>query len=156
MNTGADLRVYLCSRVKGHRSEYIHAANRTDRNVGHRHDEAGVTTSPRIRNDADVECPVIGINILFYYYNLLVDPRNQRLLDAVTHISAKDQVANGFIEFISTIMDDTLFHQLLMQYPILTRPAVFENGTPKHQVEHHIQTTPGNWLQTATKQRRTR
>ncbi|KOX67629.1 hypothetical protein WN51_09040 [Melipona quadrifasciata] len=56
---------------------------------------------------ADVEGPIIGIDFLSHY-NLLVVPRNRRLLDAVTHM-----------------------------------PAVFGKETPKHQVEHRIETTPG-------------
>ena len=91
---------------------------------------------------ADVEGPVSGIDFLSHY-NLLVNPRI-RLLDTVTHMSAKDQViANGVIKSIRTIVDDTPFHRLLSRYPALTRPVVFGKGTSKHQVEHYIDTTSG-------------
>lgn len=105
---------------------------------------------------------IIGIAFLSHY-NLLAETRNRCLLGAVTHISAKGQVANGVIESIRIIVDDFLFHQLLTQYPILTsqlysgkecRSTRWNIILTPHQ-DYLYAAKPGNWRQTATKQRRT-
>ncbi|KOX74773.1 hypothetical protein WN51_14711, partial [Melipona quadrifasciata] len=85
------------------------------------------------------------------HYNLLVNPRNRQLLDALTLMSAKGQVVNKVIESIRRIVDDNPFNKLLPQYPGITRPGVFGKETPKHQVEHHVDTTPGAPVRSKTR-----
>ena len=92
---------------------------------------------------ADVETPIIGIDFLAHY-NLLIDPRNRRLIDATTNLSTYGKVANENLPSVKTVVGDSPYHRLLAEFPDLTRPAVFRRGTVKHSVVHHIETTPGS------------
>lgn len=93
---------------------------------------------------ANVSKPIIGADFLAHF-GLLVDVRNQRLLDRITSLSAKGQLVIGGMEAIpciKTIAGDTAYHQLLRKYPEISKPG----GTPtapKHSTVHHIRTTPG-------------
>lgn len=92
---------------------------------------------------ADVSKPIIGVDFLVYY-NLLVDCRNQRLIDGVTTLSVSipAQRTTEAISSVRTTMEDTDYHRLLREFPEVTRPAG-KPGIPKHNTEHHIRTTPG-------------
>lgn len=92
---------------------------------------------------ADVSKPIIGVDFLGYY-NLLVDCRNQRLIDGITAltVAALCQTPSEAITSVRTTMDNTMFDRLLREYPEVTRPA----GKPKeakHSTVHYIRTTPG-------------
>ncbi|KAL1446423.1 hypothetical protein WDU94_000016 [Cyamophila willieti] len=90
---------------------------------------------------ADVAKPIIGADFL-HYFNLLVDLRNQRLLDGTTHLTAQGHVTECNMPSIKTISATSKYHQLLEQFKDITRP----DGTPKdiqHNTKHYIQTTPG-------------
>lgn len=92
---------------------------------------------------ADVTKPIIGIDFLGYY-NLLVDCRNQRLIDNITAltVAATFQKPTEAISSVRTTTEGTDFQQLLREYPDLTRPAG-RPGVTKHSTVHHIRTTPG-------------
>lgn len=92
---------------------------------------------------ADVTRPIIGVDFLGHY-NLLVDCRNQRLVDGVTSlvVPAQHQLGTEAIESVRTTTEGTHYHQLLREYPDITRPAG-KPSTPKHNTLHHIRTTPG-------------
>lgn len=88
---------------------------------------------------ADVSKPIIGADFL-HNFNLLPDLRNARLIDANTSLSARGFVAESS-QSISTL-DKTVktpYHDLLLQFPDLTRPSATNKPT-KHQTTHHIQT----------------
>ncbi|KAL0871742.1 hypothetical protein ABMA27_004246 [Loxostege sticticalis] len=93
---------------------------------------------------AEVSKPIIGADFL-RFYNLLVDLRNHRLIDSLTTVSTAAQSAQGTttdVASVKAVTGDSRYHQLLREYPDITRPA----GTPqavKHQTVHHIRTTPG-------------
>lgn len=92
---------------------------------------------------ADVSKPIIGVDFLAYY-NLLVDCRQQRLIDNVTTFSIQlpQRKSTKSILSIRTITDDSDYHHLMKKFPSLTRPAG-KPSTAKHTTVHHIRTTPG-------------
>lgn len=85
---------------------------------------------------------IIGMDFLSHY-DLLVDPRNRRLIDLETNLSTSGYVANTNIPSVKTIIADSVYHQLFARYPELTRSPGFGKATVKHRVRHHIKTTPG-------------
>ncbi|KAJ8710566.1 hypothetical protein PYW08_009081 [Mythimna loreyi] len=92
---------------------------------------------------ADVNKPIIGVDFLAYY-NLIVDCRNQRLIDNLTSLETQvpQYKSAEAISSIRTITEDSKYHRILKEYPDLTRPAG-KPGVPKHNTLHHIRTTPG-------------
>lgn len=92
---------------------------------------------------ADVSKPIIGVDFLSYY-NLMVDCKNQRLLDGTTTLSvaAICTDTSDYISSIKTVTGDTIFHSLLREFPEITRPAGI-HSPPKHNTMHFIRTTPG-------------
>lgn len=93
---------------------------------------------------------IIGADFLVHY-GLLVDMRNQRLLDATTQLTSRGRVIECDIPSVKTISGSSWYHELLHQFPEVTRP----DGAPKavsHSTRHYITTTPG--LPVAQKQRR--
>lgn len=91
---------------------------------------------------ADVSRPIVGVDFLGYH-NLLIDCRNQRLIDGTTSLSVA-AIKHNFedIASVKVITGNTEFHELLQQYPEITRPAGILT-TPKHHTLHFIRTTPG-------------
>ncbi|XP_050359949.1 uncharacterized protein LOC126779872 [Nymphalis io] len=92
---------------------------------------------------ADVSKPIIGVDFLSYY-NLLVDCRNQRLVDGVTTLAVAlpKQRSTETISSVRTTLEDTSYHRLLREFPEITRPAGKPHIT-KHSTVHHIRTTDG-------------
>lgn len=93
---------------------------------------------------ADVTKPIIGVDFLCFYH-LLVDCRQQRLIDGITKLGIDAPQPKGEVPDISSIRttaDDTIFDNLLREYPDITRPAG-KPISPKHSTMHHIRTTPG-------------
>lgn len=92
---------------------------------------------------ADVSKPIIGVDFLSFF-NLLVDCRQHRLIDGLTSLSVLVSAGTSAEEIVSVkaVVGDSLYHDILREYPNITRPS----GTytqPKHDTEHHIRTTPG-------------
>jgi hypothetical protein len=71
---------------------------------------------------ADVTRPNIGVDFLSHF-GLLVDCRNNRLLDGTTLLSVQAQEASTLIPSVKTIIGDTPIGSLLAEFPDLTRPA---------------------------------
>jgi hypothetical protein len=71
---------------------------------------------------ADVTRPIIGVDFLSHF-GLLVDCRNNRLLDGVTSLSVPAQAASALISSVKTITGDIPIDSLLAEFPDLTRPA---------------------------------
>lgn len=148
IDTGADVCVYPKSRVKGVSvSDYeLYAANGTRIKT---YGTIALTLNLSLRREflwnfivADVEIPIIGMDFLSHY-NLFIDPRNKTIRDAVTNLRAIGSEVNGQIASIKTLVKNSRYHQLLAQFPELTRPAVFKREYVKHNTVHHIQTTSG-------------
>lgn len=91
----------------------------------------------------DVTKAIIGADFL-KFYGLLVDIRNQRLLDNTTTLSVIGSPANSSIS-ISSIkipIGESRYHQILKEYPEITHPSGRQNEV-KHSTMHYIKTTPG-------------
>lgn len=90
---------------------------------------------------AAVDKPIIGADFLSHY-GLLVDCRNQRLLDSVTNLSAQGSLKSCQLFSIKAVSGNSEYHQLLTQYPNLVKPSgIFRKA--KHSTVHYIRTTPG-------------
>jgi hypothetical protein len=71
---------------------------------------------------ADVQLPIIGVDLLCYY-GPLVDCRNNRLLDVVTSLSRPGNTAPLSVPSVKTIATDATIDSLPVEYPELTRPT---------------------------------
>ena len=91
---------------------------------------------------ADVQSPIIGVDFLSHY-GLLVDPRNKRLIDTRTQLTARGYTGTTDGASVRTIVGESVYHRLLMELPDLTRPPIFEREKVRRGVVHHIETTPG-------------
>jgi hypothetical protein len=76
------------------------------------------------------------------YFALLVDCRNNRLLDGVTCLSVPAQAVNALIPSVKFIIGDTAIDSLLAEFPDLSRPAGVQREV-RYSTVHHIRTTPG-------------
>jgi hypothetical protein len=90
---------------------------------------------------ADVTQPLIGSDFLSHF-GLLVDFRNNRLLDSVTSLSVPAQTASSRIPIIKVINNGTSVDTLISEFPELTRPIGVQREVRHHTV-HHIRTIPG-------------
>jgi hypothetical protein len=90
---------------------------------------------------ADVQTPIIDVD-LFAHFGLLVDCRNNRLLDGTTSLSSQARTAHTFIPSVKTIGGGAPMDDLLAEFPHLTRSAVIPRDV-RYNTVHHIRTTPG-------------
>jgi hypothetical protein len=89
---------------------------------------------------ADVTQPIIGVDFLSHF-GLLVDCRNNRLLDGITSLFVPAQAANTPVTSVKTITDGTPIDSIFAEFLDLTRPAGVQREV-RHNTVHHIQTTP--------------
>jgi cleavage and polyadenylation specificity factor subunit 1 len=89
---------------------------------------------------ADVTEPLIGADFLSHF-GLLVDCRNNRLLD-VTSLSTPAQAASPRFASIKVLNNCTPVDNLLSEFPNLIRPSGVQRDM-RHNTVHHIRTTPG-------------
>lgn len=151
VDTGSDLCVFPRSAVKAPctKSKYdLVAANNS---IIHTYGPVTLHLDFGLRRDfawkftvADVSKPIIGVDFLSYY-NLLVDCRKQRIIDGITSLSA---VATPIgmtkdLPSVKAVTGETDFHDILREFPEITRPAGMLSTTFKHNTVHHIRTTPG-------------
>jgi hypothetical protein len=71
---------------------------------------------------ADVTQPLIGVDFLSHF-GLLVDCRNNRLLDGFTLLSSPAQPSNSLMPSVNTLNSGIPVDSLLAEFPDLTRPA---------------------------------
>ena len=89
---------------------------------------------------AKVTVPLLGSDFLCAY-GLLVDVKNQRLIDAVTFSSYSCALSDSDAVHLSSLLSVTdSFQRLLAEFPALTQPT-FSSSSAKHGVEHHLDTT---------------
>lgn len=150
VDTGSDLSVFprLALKTPCNKTKFdLIAANNT---VIHTYGPTTLHLDLGLRRNftwsftiADVSKPIIGVDFLSHY-NLLVDCRNQRLIDNVTTLSVSAIQAEPSADIISikAVTGETEYHQILREYPDITRPAGIFSPT-KHQTLHYIKTTPG-------------
>jgi hypothetical protein len=89
----------------------------------------------------DVDLPIIGVDLLSHY-GLLVDCRNNRLLDEVTSLSTPGLIAPLSVPSVKVIAGGTPPDSLLEDFPGLTKQAGSHREV-QHNTTHHIRTTPG-------------
>lgn len=148
VDTGADLCVFPRAHLRGpfRKSDYeLSAANGSPIAT---YGTVTMTLNLGLRRDftwrflvADVTKAILGADFLAHY-DLLPDLKNARLLDNTTLLTLKGEIAECDVPSIRTISGSSEFHSLLTEYSAITRP----NGLPsevKHNVKHHIITTPG-------------
>ncbi|KAJ8724718.1 hypothetical protein PYW07_015676 [Mythimna separata] len=92
---------------------------------------------------ADVTRAIIGVDFLSFY-NLVVDCRNQRLIDNHTTLSAPASPVrrSDDVSSVRVSLGDSAYIHILREFPDITRPPGIHR-TPKHNTVHHIRTTPG-------------
>jgi len=148
VDTGSDLCVFPRKFLPGRRerSDYIlYAANGTaiptygwtsrSLNLGLRRDFAWRFVV------ADLQVPIIGVDLLLHY-GLLVDCRNNRLLDGFTSLSTPGFNAPSSVPSVKVIGGGTPLDSLLEEFPELTKPTGIHREV-RHNTTHHIWTTPG-------------
>jgi cleavage and polyadenylation specificity factor subunit 1 len=91
---------------------------------------------------ADVTHPLIGVDFLSHF-GLLVDCRNNRLLDGVTSLSAPAQAASSQIPSVKNITGGIPNDSLLAEFQDLIHPAGVQ-GEVHHSTVHHIGMIPGS------------
>lgn len=150
VDTGSDLCVFPRSAVHNQRTKtnyQLRAANgSTIETYGfaHLNLDFGLPRSYSWRFIvADVTKAIIGADFLSFY-NLIVDCRNQRLIDNNTAISvlASSAATSNLILSVKVMTGDSNYHKILNEYPEITRPAGTQNPT-LHNTVHHIRTTLG-------------
>lgn len=90
---------------------------------------------------ADVTHPLIEADFLSNF-TLLVDCRNNRLLDKITSLSDPAQDASSLIPSVKVISGGISIDSLHSEFPDLTRSTGAEREVG-HYTVHHIWTTPG-------------
>lgn len=150
VDTGSDLCVFPRSLLKERRqkTEYeLRAANgSTIATYGYTHFklDLGLRRSfPWRFVVAEVTKPIIGVDFLAFY-NLVVDCRNQRLLDNTTTLSTSAVSAcnTQSIYSVKVMTGDSKYHNILGEFPEITKPAG-THRTVTHNTLHHLRTTPG-------------
>jgi len=90
---------------------------------------------------ADVELPIIGVDLLSHY-GPLVNCRNSRLLGGVTSLSTPGLIAPPAVPSVKVIAGGTPPDELLEEFPGLTKPTGSHREV-RPNTTHHIRTTPG-------------
>lgn len=146
VDTGAEISVFPAS-AKDRLSPtwfMLRAANKTDiKTFG----EKSLTLDLGLRRvyrwifvKADVSLPILGADFLGQF-SLAVDVKHRRLIDLETTLSVSG--IRSSLESLSLTFgiseEQSVYHDLLRQYPNITRPA--HKDTPlKHDITHHIVT----------------
>lgn len=89
---------------------------------------------------ADVTKPIIGVDFLAFY-ELLVDVKNQRLIDGKTNLCSNGKIVYSDVPHVKMVSGSSVYHELLSKFPEITRPAGV--ASMKHNTVHHIKTIAG-------------
>lgn len=148
VDTGADLCVFPRQRLRGPhvKSSYeLSAANGTPIAT---YGFATLSLNLGLRREftwrfviADVSKPILGADFLAHY-GLLPDLQKGQLIDSTTLLTFKGKITECGDPSIKTISGSSPFHELLREFPEITRPE----GAPqqvKHNTKHYIITSPG-------------
>ncbi|GFV69160.1 transposon Ty3-I Gag-Pol polyprotein [Trichonephila clavipes] len=90
---------------------------------------------------ADVSQPIIGVAFL-KYFNLLVDAKHHRVIDANTKLSSNGQLPKikSVASNLAILVGNTKFNKVFKQYPELINLSQPINVDTSNQVYHHIET----------------
>jgi len=90
---------------------------------------------------ADVQVPIIGVDVISHY-GLLVDCRNNSLLDGLTSLSTLGFNAPPSVLSVKVIGGGTPLDSHLEEFPELTKPRGIHREV-RRNTNHHIRTMPG-------------
>jgi hypothetical protein len=88
---------------------------------------------------ADVKLSIIGVDILSHF-GLLVDCRNNRLLDGITSLFTPCHIAPPSVQSVKVIGAEALPDSFLEKFPALTRPTGIHREV-RHNTTHHPRPT---------------
>ena len=141
VDTGADICVYPRNKIHGavNRNEYeLFAANGTRIAT---YGTIAINLNLSLRwafkwrfTVVDVQTPIIGMDFLSRY-GLLVDPRNRRLLDITTQLSSMGYAATADEISIITINGESVYHQLLAEFPDITSTHLIDFNRLKRSLK---------------------
>lgn len=147
VDTGADLCVFLRSMLSQPREKSNYELSAANGSTISTYGTTTMCLNLGLRREftwrfvvADTIKPIIGADFLAHY-NLLVDVRNKRLVDATTKLSATEGISECETPTIKVVSGSTDCHELLSRFPSITRPEGV--ATVKHNTVHFIKTTPG-------------
>lgn len=150
VDTGSDLCVFPRSAFRERRTKTNYELSAANGTVIHTYGYASLRLDLGLRRDfvwrfviADVNKAIIGVDFLAHF-NLVVDVRNKRLIDNITSLNVSATSANRYssISSVKISTGDSVYHEILKDFPDLIRPAGSPRNT-KHNTVHHIRTTPG-------------
>ncbi|KAG4081132.1 hypothetical protein HA402_011977 [Bradysia odoriphaga] len=145
IDTGADISVIPPnSNEKGHTScnFTLHAANGSQIKT---YGSKSVTLNLGLRRNirwifviADVQQPIIGSDLL-QKFDLLVDIKNNKLIDNLTSLSTNGiKVQHDSDISVKVISNISIYHQLVNEFPDLLDMSTFRKSQRKHNVKHRI------------------
>ncbi|XP_037877338.1 uncharacterized protein K02A2.6-like [Bombyx mori] len=151
IDTGSDICVYPVSALRERRYKTSFQLSAANGSVINTYGYIELNLNLGLRRDfpwrfvvADVTMAIIGVDFLSHY-NLIVDISNQQLIDTLTNLKFVTSICKNNC-LVTSVKIPTggsgRYHNILAQYPEITRPA----GTPgivRHHTTHHIITTPG-------------
>lgn len=90
---------------------------------------------------AKVSQPIIGIDFL-KHFNLLVDAKNNSVIDAETQLACqgKSALSHPKQSSVSVLFGPSKFDKILAAFPELTNPSHIPNERPNTKVFHYIET----------------
>lgn len=152
IDTGSDVCVFPRSILKERRDKTNFDLSAANGSVISTYGYKNLLLNIGLRRDfpwrfivADVTRAIIGVDFLSYY-NLIVDIRNQRLVDGHTMLATTASLAKfSDVSSVKVMIGDSVYHSILAQYPEITRPpgTHINSDTSKHNTLHYIRTTPG-------------
>ena len=89
---------------------------------------------------ADVNYPIIGADLLAHY-GLLPDLKHGRLIDSTTGLCRNCEYRKVDYVTVRSISNESLFAELVQDYPGLTQPTVRQECKVEYQTEHMIEST---------------
>ena len=90
---------------------------------------------------ANVNQPIIGVDFL-KRFNLLVDVKNNCLIDGITKLSTKGKILvdSSTTSALHILVGDSKFQKILVEYPKLTHPSQNHDQIQTPTTFHHIET----------------
>jgi hypothetical protein len=142
VDTRSDLCVFPCKLLPGcrERTDYnLYAANRTTIPT---YRCISQTLNLGLHRDfkwrfviADVQLPIIGVDLLSHY-GFLVDCRNNHLLDGVTSLSTPGHTVTSPVQSVKTVASDATPDSLPLEFPELTRHTGVHREAPQYPAHH--------------------
>lgn len=88
---------------------------------------------------AAVNKPILGADFL-RHHNLVVDLKGRCLTDKLTNLSVRAPLQLSSVPTVRTIDANSSYYDILAEFPDIMRPTSMKES-PKHNVEHLIETT---------------